>query len=174
MKAQSRNVSFAILLSVLLLTCSCSIDKADQALKTDDTAQSKSAKSNDANASFDDLTRSKFCADAAEAFWKRNRWKDEKDPLDQSSYTSHYNKSMNKCLVNVNEFNLEIEKGKVYEQDSVFDALENKSVAARWQVKKNGDSDTEPERYILFKDGRRVGTDDVPSFLPWFQSLMTN
>jgi hypothetical protein len=99
MKAQLRNVSFAILLSLLLLTCSCSIDKSGQALKTDDTAKSKSAKFNDANASFDDLTRSKFCADAAEAFWKHHDWKNEKDPLDQTTYTSHYNNSMNKCLV---------------------------------------------------------------------------
>ena len=170
----SAKLSSIILLSLLLLTFSCNISRYREAQKTDETAKSKLPKADEPDARFDDLKRSKFCADAAEAFWKRNNWKDEKDPLDQSSYTSHYNKSMNECLVDVHGVNLEIEKGKIYESDGIFDALENKSIAGRWQVKKDANPDTEPERYMLIKGGHRVEKGDAASFLPWFETLMTN
>ncbi len=160
-----------IILSSSLLTFSCG--NVRSYATSDESAKSEAVKA-DADAKFEDLKHSKFCADAAEAFWKRNNWKDGTDLLDQSSYTNHFNKSMNKCLVDVHELNLEIEKDKVYESDNVFDALENKGIAVKQRITRKADPATEPGRYVLIRDGHLVGEDDAPSFLSWFETLMTN
>lgn len=120
-----------------------------------------------------ELKDSKFCSDAAEKFWNRHDWKDNTDLRLITTYTSHYSKALNKCLVDVHGANTYI-KGKVMETDHIYDALENKVFAAQLLTKKGADADAEVEKMLLIKDGRMVRSkEEVDSFIPWFKSLMT-
>lgn len=119
----------------------------------------------------DELKYSKFCTEAAEKFWTRHDWKDRHDVGEIASYTSHYNKRLKKCLVDVHAATLV--KGKVLESDHVYDALENTVVAGRVLLKKQAGPDGEVEKLLLIKDGSIIRDKrEAAAFLPRFQSLM--
>ena len=67
----------------------------------------------------EELKYSRFCTETAEKFWSRHDWKDEQDFHQVTSYTSHYNKNLNKCLVDVH--GVQLLKGKVLESDHVYE-----------------------------------------------------
>ncbi len=118
----------------------------------------------------EELKYSQFCSEAAGKFWSRHDWKDEHD-LQFSSYTSHYSKTMNKCLVDVHSVTLS--KEKALESDHVYDALEGAVLGGRVLVRKAG-AEGDIESVLFVKDGRTIrDKQEVASFVPWFQSLMT-
>jgi hypothetical protein len=121
-----------------------------------------------------ELKQSKFCSDAAANFWNRHNWKDgETGEVARHTYTNHFNKALNKCLVDVHGLE-PIEKGQVFETDHIYDALENKVLAARLITKKNSDPGAEVVRLALIKDGQFVkNKEEVATFMPWFEGLMT-
>lgn len=119
----------------------------------------------------DELKYSRFCTDAAERFWSRHDWKNQQDLHHVDSYTSHYNRNLNKCFVDVH--GLVLLKGELLESDHVFDALENTHLGGRDVLRKGG-LDGEVESVALIKDGRAIRErQERLSFVPWFQGLMT-
>jgi glutaredoxin 2 len=119
----------------------------------------------------EELKYSQFCTEAAEKFWSRHEWKDQHDLTQITSYTSHYNKNLAKCLVDVH--GVLTLNGKVVESDHVYDALEDTVLCGRLLVRK-AVPDGEIESVVLIKDGRPVrDKQEAALFVPWFQSLMT-
>jgi hypothetical protein len=92
----------------------------------------------------EELKYSQFCTEAAERFWQRYDWKTQQN-LRVTSYTSHYNKNLNRCFVDVH--GVRPLKGKVYESDHVFDALEN-TVLGGGVVLREGGVDGEIETIL--------------------------
>lgn len=121
----------------------------------------------------DELKHSQFCTEAAGRFWSRHDWKDDRDLHQVTSYTSHYNKNLNRCLVDVHGV-LQLEsRGEVSESDHVYDALENSVLGGRVLLRKGG-IDGEIKAVVSIKDGRTIrDRQEAASFTPWFQSLMT-
>jgi hypothetical protein len=116
------------------------------------------------------LKYSQFCTEASEKFWNRHDWKDQHEPSQITSYTSHYNKGLTRCLVDVH--GISTLAGKVAESDHVYDALEDTVLGGRWIVKKAGAEDV--LNVILIKDGRTIkDKQEAAAFVPWFQGLMT-
>ena len=119
----------------------------------------------------EELKYSKFCTDAAEKLWSRHDWKDQQGPQ-ITTYTSHYNKKLNKCLVDIHGIS-SVDGGKVMESDLIYDALEDTVLCGRLLVKKGGGRDDDIESILLIKDGRTIrDKEEAASFVPWFQSLM--
>ena len=136
------------------------------ACKTADQPEAVAADS----AQMEELKYSKFCTEAAEKFWNRHEWKDQHEPGQITSHTSHYKKRLTKCLVDVH--GISTLSGKVAESDHVYDALEDAVLAGRWIVRKAGAEDV--LNVILIKDGRTIkDKQEAASFVPWFQGLMT-
>jgi hypothetical protein len=77
------------------------------------------------DARMEELKYSQFCTDAADKFWKRHDWAGEQDVQHINSYTSHYNKKLNKCFVDVHGVTLLTDQHKVMESDHIYDALED-------------------------------------------------
>ncbi len=119
----------------------------------------------------EELKYSKFCSEASEKFWSRHDWKDEHDLSQITSYTSHYNKKLNKCLVNVHGISPNM--GKVLESDHVYDALEDTVLCGRVLTRKSF-PDGDIQSVVLIKDGKPIrNKQEATSFEPWFLSLMT-
>lgn len=132
------------------------------------TASQKSA----VDSRMEELKYSQFCTQAAEKFWNRHDWKDRQDLREMVSYTSHYNKNLNKCLVDVH--GVYLLEGKVSESDHVYDALEDSVLGGRVLLRKGG-IEGEVENVVLVKDGRTIRDEqEMAAFIPWFQSLMAD
>ncbi len=122
----------------------------------------------EADKNLEDLKYSKFCSDAAATFWNRHGGKDRRDVRDIASYTSHYNRILNKCLVDVHT--LSLNGNQVIEGDHVYDALEGTVLAGRMFLKEND----QIKSTVLVKDGRAIqDPQEAASFIPWYESLMT-
>jgi len=100
-----------------------------------------------------ELKRSQFCTDAAEKFWARHDWKNQHDIQNIVTYTSHYNKTLNKCLVDVHGVSLLKDQGQVMEADHVYDAFEDTVIGGRVLLRKGG---VEGETVLFVKDGHTV------------------
>lgn len=61
------------------------------------------------------------CADQAAKTWKSGEW----DKLKNATYSNHYNASMNKCLMRI-ENSLPDRSGAVFASDRIVDAYEGK------------------------------------------------
>jgi hypothetical protein len=119
----------------------------------------------------EELKYSRFCTEAAEKFWSRHDFKENQDVRRIVSYTSHYNKKLNKCLVDVHSSYLL--KGEVSETDHVYNALEDTVLGGRVLLRKGG-LDGEIETVAFIKDGRTIRDKrEAAVFVPWFQGLMT-
>src|ERR1700684_3297775 len=88
----TRIVVFAV--AIVIFGTACKV--ADQRGATSTTSQNSVV-----NPGMDELKYSQFCTEAAEKFWNRHEWKDQHEIRQIASYTSHYNKKLNKCLVDV-------------------------------------------------------------------------
>jgi len=120
----------------------------------------------------EELKYSQFCTEAAEKFWKRHDWIGQQDVHETNSYTSHYNRKLNKCLVDVHGLSLLSSQHKVMESDHVYDALEDTVLGGRVVLRKGG-QDGEIESVVLIKDGRALRDEqERAAFIPWFQGLM--
>jgi hypothetical protein len=121
----------------------------------------------------EELKYSKFCTEAADKFWKRHNWKDQHDLSQITSYTSHYSKKLNKCLVDVHGVLQITSEAKVSEADHIYDALEDTVLAGRVILRKGG-PEGEIQAMVLIKDGHDIRDEEKrAAFGPWFQSLMT-
>jgi hypothetical protein len=121
----------------------------------------------------EELKYSQFCTEAAEKFWKRHDWKDQHDLSQITSYTSHYNKTLNKCLVDVHGVLLLSSEKKVSESDHIYDALEDTVLGGQVILRKGG-PEGEIEAMVLVQDGHAIRDEQKrAAFVPWFQSLMT-
>jgi hypothetical protein len=159
---RTRVVILAVAVFVLGVACQV----ADQ-----HEAGSAMPQKSDLDPRMEELKYSKFCTEAAEKFWNRHDWKNQRDLTQIASYTSHYNKKLNKCLVDVH--GISPLKGNVLESDHVYDALEDTVLGGRLLVKK-GRLDGDIESQVLIKEGRTIRDKQAAaSFVPWFQSLMT-
>src|ERR1035438_6888599 len=114
-----------VVLAAALVIFGVACHVADQHEATSSAASQKS----DVDPRKEELKYSQFCAEAAGKFWNRHDWKDEQE-FQVTSYTSHYNKNLNKCLVDVHGV-LHLPKGKVSESDHVYDALEDTVLGGR-------------------------------------------
>jgi hypothetical protein len=124
------------------------------------------------DARMEELKYSQFCTDAADKFWKRHDWAHQQDVHEMNSYTSHYNKKLNKCLVDVHGLTLVSGEHKVMESDHIYDALEDSVLGGRVLLRK-GEPDGEIESVVLIKDGHLIRDEqERAAFLPWFQGLM--
>jgi glutaredoxin 2 len=84
----------------------------------------------------EELKYSQLCTQAAEKFWNRHDWKDQQDLHESVRYTSHYNKNLNKCLVDVHGIELLSGEKKVSVSDHVYDALEDTILGGRVILRK--------------------------------------
>ena len=124
------------------------------------------------DARMEELKYSQFCTEAADKFWKRHDWAGQQDAHMINSYTSHYNKRLNKCFVDVHGLALLSAEHKVMEADHVYDALEDTVVGGRVILRKGG-QDGEIQSVVLIRDGHPIRDEqERAAFLPWFQSLM--
>ena len=120
----------------------------------------------------EELKYSQFCTEAAEKFWKRHGWIGQQDVHVINSYTSHYNRKLNKCFVDVHGLSLLSSQHEVMESDHVYDALEDTVLGGRGILRKGG-QDGEIESVVLIKDSRALrDQQERATFIPWFQSLM--
>jgi hypothetical protein len=118
------------------------------------------------------LKYSKFCTDSAAQFWNRHKWKDQHDLSQITSYTSHYSKKLNKCLVDVHGVLLMTSEDKVSESDHIYDALEDAVLGGRVILRKGG-PEGEIEAMVSIQDGHDIRDEQKKAaFVPWFQSLM--
>jgi hypothetical protein len=121
----------------------------------------------------EELKYSQFCTEAADKFWKRHDWAGRQDAHVIDSYTSHYNKKLNKCLVDVHGLALVSGEQKVMESDHIYDALEDTDLGGRVVLRK-GQQDGEIESVVLIKDGSGIRDEqERAAFLPWFHGLMS-
>lgn len=89
-----------------------------------------------------------------------------------NSYTSHYNKKLNKCLVDVHGLTIVSGEHKVMESDHIYDALEDTVLGGRITLRKSG-PDGEIESVVLIKDSHPIRDEqERVAFLPWFKGLM--
>jgi hypothetical protein len=157
-------VRIAVLIVAVLSGIACKV--ADRR-EGDSATSQKSA----ADSRMEELKYSQFCTEAASKFWSRHDWKDQLDIRQMVLYTSHYNKHLNKCLVDVHQ--ISVLNGETSESDYVHDALENTVLGVRVVLRKGG-LEGEIENVLLVKDGRRIrDKQEAASFVPWFQGLMT-
>jgi hypothetical protein len=94
--------------------------------------------------------------------------------FDRSSfrYTSHYNKKLNKCFVDVHGLTLVSDEHKAMESDHIYDALEDTVLGGRVILRKDG-QDGQIESVVLIKDSHPIRDEqERAAFVPWFQSLM--
>src|ERR1017187_2237264 len=132
------------------------------------------AKKTTVDTRMEELKYSQFCTEAADKFWKRNDWAAQQDVHEINSYTSHYNKKLNKCFVDVHGLSLLSSEHEVMESDHVYDALEDIVLGGRVILRK-GRQDGEIESVALIKDGRAIRDEqERATFLPWFQGLMVD
>lgn len=108
------------------------------------------------DARMEELKYSQFCTEAADKFWKRSDWAAQQDARVINSYTSHYNKRLNKCLVDVHGLTLMTGEHKVMESDHIYDALENTDLGGRVILRKGG-QDGEIESVVSIRDGHPSG-----------------
>lgn len=124
------------------------------------------------DARMEELKYSQFCTEAADKFWKRHDWAAQQDASVINSYTSHYNKKLNKCFVDVHGLTLVSGEHKVIESNHIYDALEDTVLGGRVILRKGG-QDGEIESVMLIKDSHPIRDEqERATFLPWFQSLM--
>src|SRR6266849_4950409 len=94
------------------------------------------------------LKRSQFCSRAAKEFFARPEWKSG-DIADSQSYTSHFNKSMNKCLVNVRRISFIQKSNEILEMNHVYDAREGRALGGKILTKKRIDSEEKVISIVL-------------------------
>ena len=122
------------------------------------------------DARMEELKYSQFCTEAADKFWKRHDWAGQQDAHVINSYTSHYNKKLNKCFIDVH--GLTLMSGKVMESDHIYDAQEDTILGGRVILRKGGQGG-EIQSVLFIKDSRPIRDEqERAAFLPWFQSLM--
>lgn len=120
----------------------------------------------------EELKRSRFCTDAAEKFWARHDWKNQHDMQNIVTYTSHYNKTLNKCLVDVHGVSLK-DQGQVMESEHVYDAFEDTVIGGRVLLRKGG-VEGAIQTVLFIKDGHTVRDKQETALVqPWFDTLMT-
>jgi len=153
-----------ILVAAALLSFGVACQLADQ----HDAAPKKAI----VDARMEELKYSQFCTEAADKFWKRHDWAGQQDLEHINSYTSHYNKKLNKCFIGVHGLTLVSGQHKVMESDHIYDALEDTVIGGRIILRKDG-QDGEIESVVLIKDSHPIrDQQERAGFLPWFQGLM--
>jgi len=153
-----------ILVAAALLSFGAACQRADQ--------HGAASKKAIVDARMEGLKYSQFCTEAADKFWKRHDWAAEQDVQHLNSYTSHDNKKLNKCLVEVHGLTLVSDQHKAMEPDHIYDALQDTVLGGRVTLRKNG-QDGEIESVALIKDSHPIrDQQERAAFLPWFQGLM--
>ncbi len=120
------------------------------------------------------LKRSQFCARAAKEFMERPEFKN--DPLaDSRDYTSHFNKSLGKCLVQVRSLQMVPKSTEFVEFNHVYDALEGRTLGGKILTKKREQAGETVLKILLVKDGRFIrDRSEAATALIWFDSLMND
>ena len=117
------------------------------------------------------LKRSQFCARAAKEFFEPQK----ADAIAESiTYTSHFNKALNKCLVKIQRILLVKESSNVLEMNHIYDALEGKVLGGKILTKKMVKGE-EPNvvGIMLLKDGKTIrDPDEAAAVVLWFDRLM--
>lgn len=123
----------------------------------------------------EDLRHSQFCAKAAAEFRKRPEWSKNDDP---HTFTNHFNRTLNKCLVKVKSSNIVREQKSVLEAEHVYDALEGTVLGGRITTKElphNGEQKT--LGILMVRDGKTLGKANMAEAreaYAWFDTLMTD
>jgi len=155
----------------LLIVVAAALLSFGVACQVDDQHEQGSKKPT-ADARMEELKYSQFCTEAADKFWKRHDWAGQQDVQHINSYTSHYNKKLNKCFVDVHGLTLVSDEHKVMESDHIYDALEDTVLGGRVILRKDG-QDGQIESVVLIKDSHPIRDEqERAAFIPWFQSLM--
>ena len=124
----------------------------------------------------DDLRHSQFCAKAAADFRKQPDWSSSDEHY---SFTSHFSKSLGKCLVKVKNWNLVLEMKTVLETEHVYDALEGTVLGGRIITKERPHKDGTQKTIstLMVRDGKTLGKNAIAEAIAaseWFDTLMTN
>ena len=118
------------------------------------------------------LKRSQFCSRAAMDFFARPEWRSG-SIADTQSYTSHFNKSLNKCLVNVRQISLIRKSNEILEMNHVYDALEGRALGGKILTKKRIDGEEKVISIVLVKEGRFIREpSEAAAVIVWFDRLM--
>jgi hypothetical protein len=119
------------------------------------------------------LKRSQFCARAAKEFFERPEWKSAQ-PGHAQGYTSHFNKGLNKCLVNVRTMQIVAKSHEVLEMNHIYHALEGRVLGGKILTKKIvGGGEEKVVSITLVKDGKFIrDASEAATVLTWFDRLM--
>ena len=118
------------------------------------------------------LRHEAMCSKWAQAFQRRPEWQGS-----NATFTSHFNKKLEKCLVEVTSSN--VASGKIIEMHHVYDALENKNLGGE-DILKELPSKYGQEKVIsimMVRDGKLLGKNDPQATRAaylWFQTLMSD
>ena len=123
----------------------------------------------------DDLEKSQFCTKAASEFRKQPEWREASKLHMSVSFTSHFNKTLNKCLVKVSSSDLIEKTSRVMETNHIYDALENTVLGGKILLKVRDGNDYKVETITMVRDGKVLGKnnpDAASEAYQWFDTLM--
>lgn len=122
----------------------------------------------------EDMQRSQFCARAAKEFRKRPEQKDA-DPLAQSTtFTSHFNKSMKKCLVQVVSV-VSATSGGFIVFSHTYDALDGTILGGKTITKKRAVDDDKNDLVVMVRNGKFLkDKSEAAEAYFWYDTLMTD
>lgn len=129
-------------------------------------AQTKGAVSND-------LQNSQFCAKAARDFGSQNEWKEKRKLHLSMSITSHFNRSLNKCLVKVRSIDTVPKTGEIMEMNHIYDSLDGNVLGGKIFLKVRDGTDYKIKTVTLVKDEKFIREpSEAAAFVQWFDALM--
>ena len=117
------------------------------------------------------LKRSQFCTRSAKKFFEPQA---ADTTFDSITYTSHFNKALNKCLVKIQKIALVKESSNVLEMNHIYDALEGKVLGGKILTKKmTKDEKPKVVGITLLKDEKIVrDPTEAAVVMLWFDRLM--
>ena len=134
-------------------------------------AFSGAARAQSQSAIREDLELSRFCSKAMRDFKNAPEWKAAAKESLSLSFSSHYNKRMGKCLVEVKSVDI-VSSGGYLERDHVWDALENILLGGVTTFRKKMGSDE--GAYVVMSRAGKIISDkqQAAETYAWFNTLM--
>ena len=119
-----------------------------------------------------DLRHEAMCSKWARTFQERPEWQGS-----NATFTSHFNKNLEKCLVEVTSSS--IVSGEVMESHHVYDALENKMIGGEIVMKKLPKKDGQEKvlSIVMVRNGKILGKKQLQAAreaYAWYQTLMSD
>jgi hypothetical protein len=118
-----------------------------------------------------DLLHAQFCAKAAKEFKNTPEWNDAAILSKSINFTSHYNKSLDKCLVQV--VSIEIaDDHTVITLSHVYDSFEGTVLGGKVTTKPPKGT-TKDERVVMVRNGKTLSdkNETIQAYI-WYESLM--